>query len=239
MKIAFISDIHGNAVALDAVLEDIQTKNVDKIIVLGDLCFRGPEPKRALQLIQNLKTDVLKGNADEWVVRGIKQGEVPNQALQLMQTERDWTYGQLTHEDVTYLKELPTEHTVPLTEKLTIHCFHATPTSLFDVVPPTADNETLQEKLMSKDTATIFVYGHIHLPYIRFFNGKAVANLGSVGVPFDGLAQASYLIVEGSGAKYTMGIQRVPYDVDKVVRQYETANYPNLKMTEVIRNGSL
>lgn len=64
MKIAFISDIHGNAVALESVLEDIDKKNVDRIIVLGDICFRGPEPKRSLDLVRSLDTYVIKGNAD-------------------------------------------------------------------------------------------------------------------------------------------------------------------------------
>ena len=76
MKIAFISDIHGNAVALDAVLNDIEKKKVDKIYVLGDISYRGPEPKRALELVRSLNTDVIKGNADEWVVRGVREGEV-------------------------------------------------------------------------------------------------------------------------------------------------------------------
>ena len=80
MKLAFISDIHGNATALDAVLQDIKNKNVDKVYVLGDICYRGLEPQRSLELVQSLHTDVIKGNADEWVVRGVQQGEVPDPA---------------------------------------------------------------------------------------------------------------------------------------------------------------
>ncbi|MDP4156925.1 MAG: metallophosphoesterase family protein, partial [Bacillota bacterium] len=92
MRLAFLSDIHGNAVALDAVLEDISKRNVDKIIILGDISYRGPEPKRALELVKSLHTNVIKGNADEWVVRGIKEGEVAESALQMMKKERDWIY---------------------------------------------------------------------------------------------------------------------------------------------------
>ncbi len=77
MKLAFISDIHGNAIALDAVLQDISAKNADKVFVLGDICYRGPEPKRALDLVRSLNCEVIKGNADEWVIRGVREGEVP------------------------------------------------------------------------------------------------------------------------------------------------------------------
>ena len=78
LKLAFISDIHGNAVALDAVLKDMKEKNVEKVFVLGDLCYRGTEPKRSLELVKSLNCDVIKGNADEWVVRGVREGEVPD-----------------------------------------------------------------------------------------------------------------------------------------------------------------
>ncbi|MDR7000620.1 metallophosphoesterase family protein [Neobacillus niacini] len=54
MRLAFISNIHGNAIALNAVLNDIRQKNVDKVYVLGDLCFRGPEPKRSLDMVRGL-----------------------------------------------------------------------------------------------------------------------------------------------------------------------------------------
>lgn len=66
MRIAFISDIHGNANALDAVLEDINEKNVDKVYVLGDICYRGSEPQRSQDLVRSLDTGVIKGNADEY-----------------------------------------------------------------------------------------------------------------------------------------------------------------------------
>ena len=93
MRIAFISDIHGNATALDGVLADINQRNVEKIFVLGDLCFRGPEPQRSLDLVRSLNTEVIKGNADEWVVRGIKEGEVPDSALGMM-TRQGWIFSQ-------------------------------------------------------------------------------------------------------------------------------------------------
>lgn len=100
MRFAFISDIHGNAEALEKVLEDMEVKQVDRIAVLGDLAYRGPEPAKSIDLIRSLNTDVLKGNADQWIIRGVREGEVPNQALEIMQKEQQWTREQLTDEHI-------------------------------------------------------------------------------------------------------------------------------------------
>lgn len=238
MKLAFISDIHGNAIALDAVLQDIQQKNVDKVLVLGDICYRGPEPQRALDLICALDCDVIKGNADEWVVRGVQQGEVPDHVLELMNKERDWIVSQLSDESIDYLSELPTQLNLEIEGKR-IHAFHATPDSLFEVVPPSASDETILEKLVTTE-ADLYIYAHIHKPYIRFINGKCIVNIGSVGLPFDGLNKASYSIVEiNEGTVQTSNI-RVSYDVQKVVEQYKNVKYPNAEMmSKVVLQGKL
>lgn len=240
MKIAFISDIHGNATALEAVLADIDKKQVDRIVVMGDIAYRGPEPQKSINLVRSLDTEVIKGNADEWVHRDIREGEVPDQALTTMRQEREWTVKHLTDEDLDYLRELPEEVTVRLTDDIKIHCFHATPDSLFDVVKPTESDEALSDRLMQKNEADIYLYGHIHLPYIRHINGKCVANLGSVGLPFDGRSEASYLIVEGEDDRFSTAIHRVSYDVGKVKQQLADGEYPNQEfLTNVLEHGAL
>jgi putative phosphoesterase len=238
MKLAFISDIHGNAVALDAVLEDIKKRNVDRIIVLGDISYRGPEPKRALDLVKSLNTNVIKGNADEWVVRGIKEGEVAKSALTMMNKERDWIYKHLDEEDLQYLNELPTEIKLEA-DQIKIHAFHATPTSLFDIVQPFDSDEALKDKMMKSD-ADLFVYAHIHKPFIRYIEGKCLMNIGSVGLPFDGLAKSSYAIVDIKEGSFQTSIVRVDFDLEKVIQQYQEGDYPNSEqMMKVIQNARI
>lgn len=239
MKIAFISDIHGNAVALEAVLHDIRDQKIDKIYVLGDLCYRGPEPQRSLELIRALNTEVTKGNADEWVVRGVREGEVAEKALELMNKEREWTVSKLEPSDIEYLKGLPTEVHCEINGTV-IYGFHATPDSLFDVVPPHAEDVILESRLMGSHEAQIFVYAHIHKPYIRYINGKVIMNIGSVGLPFDGTPKASYGLVHIEEGKMRTSIQRVDYDLEKVVRLYHEVEYPNAgMMSEVIRRAKI
>ncbi len=229
MKIAFIADIHGNAIALENVLNDMKKRSVDKIYVLGDLCYRGPEPKRSLELIRDLHTEVIKGNADEWVVRGVQQGEVPDKALDQMNQEKNWTCSQLEKDDFTYLNQLPIEIKGQF-EDVSFHLFHATPTSLFDIVLPSAEDHMIESKLMSYSDSDVYVYAHIHRPYIRFIDGKMIINTGSVGLPFDGLARASYATIEVENGYVNPSIHRVSYDVDRVARQYLDFEYPHAEM---------
>jgi len=239
VKIAFISDIHGNAVALEAVLEDIRKKNIEKICVLGDICFRGPEPKKALELVRSLQADVIKGNADEWVVRGVKQGEVPDMALEIMNKERDWIISKLETTDIDYLSQLPTE--LKLVEQgIDIYAFHATPDSLFEVIPPNAEDSLLKEKVLSKKDSAIYLYAHIHKPYIRYLNGKVVMNIGSVGLPFDGVTKASYGVIHINQNGFSTSIERVDYDTETVINQYTETYYPNAEMMiQVLKMASI
>ncbi|RBW70144.1 metallophosphoesterase family protein [Bacillus taeanensis] len=240
MKIAFLSDIHGNADALEAVIRDIEAKQVDKIVVLGDICYRGPEPKRALELVKSLNAEVVKGNADEWVVRGVEKDEVPDKVLEMMNKERDWTVSQLEKEDVAFLKNLPLELTVKLTEEINIHAFHATPNSLFEVVLPNEQDNVVEQKMMAAKDASIYIYGHIHRAFVRYINGKCLINMGSVGLPFDGLPKASYAIVEVYEGSVRTSIERVEYDLEKVIEKYKRVNYPNTEtMSNVVRYARL
>jgi predicted phosphodiesterase len=230
LKIAFIADIHGNAVALDAVLADIEQRKADRIIVLGDLAYRGPEPKQAIDLIRGLQTDVIKGNADEWTVRGVLPGEVPDKAIAMMNKERDWTVERLNEEDLNYLRRLPTDIELELTDKVRVYAYHATPDSLFDVVLPDTDSIRLQSLMMNKVSSNLFICAHVHLPYVRYIGGKCLVNTGSVGLPFDGLPQASYAMVEAEQNRFRVTIERVSYDVNRVVQQYRNGNYPNQEL---------
>lgn len=239
MKIAFISDIHGNAIALDAVLRDIEKQGIDKIYVLGDICYRGPEPKRSLDLVRSLHTEVIKGNADEWVVRGVREGEVADKVLELMNLERQWIVEQLEPSDIEYLDGLPTQINFTI-EDVIVSAFHATPASLFDIVPPNADDNQIETVLMRAQEAQVYVYAHIHKPYIRYLNGRVIMNIGSVGLPFDGLAKASYGLVEIEDGQLKTSIRRVGYELEHVVALYHEVNYPNAEMmSKIIRTARI
>jgi len=242
MRLALISDIHGNAVALEAVLSDIRRRGADRIVILGDICFRGPEPKRALEMVRDLVHEhdalAIKGNTDEWTVRGIRPGEIPDPVRERMEREREWCASFLTKTELEWLEGLPHELLLPLGGDLVLHAFHATPDSLFDAVWPDASAEQIGSALLKDGQARIFAYGHVHFPYIRYVRGKAVLNTGSVGLPFDGLPQASYILLESDGRTHSAALVRVPYDVERAVRQFAIQDYPEAElMARVLREA--
>ena len=118
-----------------------------------------------------------------------------------------------------------------------IHAFHATPDSLFDVVLPHESDELLNTKVMDNE-ADLYVYAHIHRPYIRYIHGKCIMNIGSVGLPFDGLAKASYALVDVHNGTFQTSIIRVGYDIQKTIQQIEESDYPNReKMIQVLKSA--
>ncbi|SDH05879.1 phosphoesterase, MJ0936 family [Alteribacillus persepolensis] len=228
MRIALLSDIHGNARALKAVLHDLQKQKIDRMYILGDICYRGPEPKNALETVRSSPAKVLKGNADEWVVRGVLRNEVPDQALAIMNQERDWTLERLTADDLNYLENLPESFVEQFSDAATMHAFHATPSSLFDVVAKDQPDEQIADAFISADTnANIIVYGHIHTPFIKTIGNKTFINTGSVGLPFDGDPRPSYVLLHVTDDTFSASIERVSYDIDRVVKQYDANDYPN------------
>ncbi|MEH7444035.1 metallophosphoesterase family protein [Bacillus sp. JJ1122] len=238
MRIAFLSDIHGNAIALDAVLEDIKKRKVDRVVILGDLCYRGPEPNRALELVKVVTTDVIKGNADEWIVRGVQHGEVPESTLEIMNKEREWTLAKLEDESINYLQNLPWELIIEI-EGFKIHAFHATPHSLFEVISPNETEDNMVNNMMIEE-ADIYVYAHIHKSYIRYINGKCIINTGSVGLPFDGLSKASYALLEINDGQHQTSLVRVAYDIQKVINSFNESDYPNKEfMIKLLQNAEI
>ncbi|UTR14680.1 metallophosphatase family protein [Salipaludibacillus sp. LMS25] len=226
MKLALISDIHGNAEALKSVINDLSTVGATNVAVLGDLAFRGPQPKECLNLVRELQGKVIKGNADEWIVRGIKKGEVPAQALNMMQTEQAWAKEHLTEDDLDYLSKLPETLEIPLSNQEQLYACHATPNSLFDILSNEADNESFSIFTEANNRATYYAYGHIHLPFLRAFSKKKIINTGSVGLPFDGDVRASYIVLDSTHHDINIQFRRVSYDVEKACHALDETNYP-------------
>ncbi|WP_206916238.1 metallophosphoesterase family protein [Alicyclobacillus suci] len=237
MRVAFISDIHGNAVALRAVLEDIEQTGCQEIYVLGDICYRGPDPKECLELVQSVATDVIKGNADEWVVNGVQRGQVPEQRLMVMRAEQQFTVNQLTTGDIQYLDQLPLT-LAKSTGGIDWFAFHATPNDLFAIVQATTEEEIVERQIFGAREAAVYLYGHIHLPYVREMNQRTIVNLGSVGLPFDGIPEASYVVLDFDATRVNINLRRVPYDIDEAIRRLREVDYPNAPyISKVYREG--
>lgn len=243
-NVALLSDIHGNATALEAVMRDLERQSITRCFVLGDLAYRGAEPKRAIALVQSLECPVIGGNADLWVTRGLRAGEVRNSALARMNAEREWTVDSLADEDIAYLAALPDVHEETV-DGLHFSLCHATPSSRFEIVMPSAADDELRKTFLAPGGIAahfprVAAYGHVHLPYVRYIDGCAVINPGSVGLPFDGAPLASYAIVQiDAGQIAATTIRRVRYDIAVAVDALERVAYPEAaRIARALRTGA-
>jgi putative phosphoesterase len=222
-RIAIISDIHGNMPALEAVLEDIESRGIERIICLGDLAGKGPSSAEVVDKIKEKCEAVVRGNWDYYMT-DVHNNEALN-----------WHQNKLGHERLKYMKELPTYKEFYMSGKLIRLC-HASPNDIFHRVYISTD-KSQRMKLFAPTTtldleADVVGYGDIHTAHIDHFGSKTIFNVGSVGNPLD-MTQASYGIIEGNmGDKklspFTISIVRVPYDINLAVEQAELAEMPDI-----------
>ena len=235
MKIAIISDIHGNLEALKSTLKDIQKRKVDKIICLGDIIAKGVHPKECIEIIRKNCEIVLQGNCDAHFSKEHNNiEELPEQE----QKRIKWNQSLINKEDREYLLNLPFCHEFYMSGSL-VRLFHATPTANNKAILNVDSIETKyqmflpSENTQSQNIADVVIYGHIHHPYMDKLYNKTIINVGSVGNSFDVIrnknkdsnvfetTKSNYLIIEGEygSKKYSSDIAfqfiKVPYDIDK------------------------
>lgn len=251
MKIAVISDIHGNLEALKTTLLDIKKRNVDKIICLGDIVAKGTHPKECINLVKENCDIVLRGNCDRFF--SMKHDDIDTFS-EKNKKRLKWNSSLLDEEDIKYIFNLPFAYEFYMSGSL-VRMFHAHPKADNITVLNEDKFETKYEmflpskKTMSQNVADVCIYGHIHHTYMDKIYNKTLINAGSVGNSFDTVrnkekdsnvletTKAFYLIIEGEyGSKeYNSSISfqfiKVPYDIEKELKNeninIEKENYRN------------
>lgn len=235
MKIAIISDVHGNLEALKATMQDIERRRVDKIICLGDTIAKGVHAKECLEIVKEKCEIVIQGNTDAYFAAE------HNNIQELSEQEQKrikWNQSLITKEDKEYLLSLPFSYEFYMSGSL-VRLFHATPTVNNKAILNLDNIETkFQMFLPSEHTCTekvadVVIYGHIHHPYLDKIYNKTLINVGSVGNSFDVIRndnkdsciwetiKSFYLIIEGEydSREYTSEISfqfvKVPYNIER------------------------
>lgn len=239
-KIAIISDIHSNVIALEAVYKDIARRRIRRIVCLGDLVGKGPQPSEAVDRIREKCEFVAQGNWDAGIL--LKQDN-PAGA---------WQQQQIGADRLEYLGSLPFSIDMMLSGRL-IRLFHASADSIYHRVNRKSSKDEKRGLFANtKQTGTpegervpdVVGYGDIHLPYVTTMNvpnqepqsgqkgahGVTLFNAGSVGLPYDGIPQPSYMILEGAPgselAPLSLQLVRVPYDVERAVQIARDSGMP-------------
>ncbi|MDF2594948.1 MAG: phosphodiesterase, family [Clostridia bacterium] len=239
-RIAIISDIHANIEALDAVLEHIKGQKCEAIFCTGDLVGYGPRPNEVIDKIRKGHIPTIMGNYDEAVgfllpACGCYNSDV--RAKMHSTNSLKWTITQTTPINREFLRNLPEELEIELGDKKVL-LMHATSDSISEYIYE-EDTERFSE-LLDFVRQDIYVYGHTHLPYMHTFKekNKIIINAGSVGRPKNGDNRATYVILAIEDSRVETVIHKVPYDVEKVIKEIEASGLNNY-FGEFLRNGGI
>jgi putative phosphoesterase len=225
MRIAIISDIHGNQLALEAVLQDFARQPaVDHFVIAGDLCLNGPCPRQVIETVQSLHCPVLQGNVDvEVVTQAPEKGEKKRNTAA-------WTREQIGQAGIDYLASLPLAHRISNSHGSDLLIVHANPLNVEDAIFPNASDSTLEQLLGGlDDNIGAMAFGHLHIAYTRRWRHLFLVDVGSCGLPRDEDHRGAYGILSWQGNGWEAEIRRVPYDVQAVVKQIKTCGMPNVE----------
>src|SRR5919199_812064 len=225
MRLAVISDIHGNCVALDAVLQHLQSAEIDQVVCLGDAIQGGPQPAETVQRLRALGCPVVMGNADAFLLSGTDAGAAePVTEAQLR--VRAWSLAHLSARDVAFIAGFQPTLEVALAGNVPLLCFHGSPNSYHDLIFPETPEETFQ-RLLGQHSGAIMCGGHTHLQQIRRIGDYFFFNPGSVGLAYNRHQAeesfsidpwAEYALLQANGkARISLDLRRVPYSVDELL----------------------
>jgi predicted phosphodiesterase len=223
LRIAILSDIHGNAHALARCLDDLAARGgADAIVAAGDLCVDGPRPEQVLERLRAAGARCLRGNTDRMVAHGDLEQLDPEDARAVA-----WVRARIGEEATRELGELPFSLSFGDGEDGLLIC-HANPVSDDEHVWPDAYDVTL-ERLFDRVVQRTIAFGHLHLPYVRVWRGRTLINVASAGLPKDGDPLAHYALLTQRSGGWEVQSRRVPFDVEKVARQLRKSGIPDLE----------
>lgn len=235
MRIAVISDIHGNCFALDLVLADMRQQAVEHIVCLGDAIQGGAQPAQTVQRLRELQCPVVMGNADAWLLTG-KDTSPLEQASESQLAVRAWSLAQLSQDDLAKIGNYQPTIELTLGDDKKLLCFHGSPHAFDDILLPITPEEEFQRFLGGFD-ATLMAGGHTHTQQLRRIGDTSwYINPGSIGLAYDWRLPkdqfhadpwADYAIVTAQDGRIGVEFRHVPFDVNELIRLIHASGKPD------------
>lgn len=227
MKIGILSDIHSNAVALQAVLSWLEDANIEKFICDGDIVGYYSRPNETISMLDETDLLTVRGNHDEGVMT-----KTPISFNYYAKRSLDWNRRQLTEESLQFLRKLPPTIRTEIGGR-EVFIAHGSPRNPI--------NEYVYEEDISEEfldysferLPEVVILGHTHKPYVKNIGDTLVLNPGSVGQPRDRDPRASFAVLKTE--ELSAEIRKVWYNVDEIAEH--TKEYLPRKLADRLYEG--
>jgi putative phosphoesterase len=237
MRLAIISDIHGECFPFDRVLQDIQRQGIDQIVCLGDALQGGSQPAETLARLRELNCPVVMGNADDWLVTG-EETSLGESTSEHQREVRAWSLAQLSASDIAFVQQhfQPTIE-IALEAGKKLLCFHGSPHSFNDIIFPMTPDDAVRQ-FLSGVNATLLAGGHTHTQQMRRLGKSWYINPGSISMAYNWEHSnmdtghmhvdpwSDYAIVSSEGECLGITFRHVPFAVEKLAQIIRASGHP-------------
>ncbi|MFQ5400410.1 MAG: metallophosphoesterase family protein [Anaerolineae bacterium] len=248
MKIAVLSDIHGNLPALESVVAHVETWQPDLVVVDGDIVNRGPLSLDCLRLVQEKQRcdgwNIVRGNHEDYIV-ACSTPESPQDGREFeLWRFAHWSYQQLNG-NVAALAAMPEQFSWIAPDGSEFRVRHGSMQGNRDGIYVKSSDEQLFRQI--NPPPAVFVTAHTHMPLLRHWQNTLIVNVGSVGAPFDCDNRASYgQFTWSKKGGWQAEIVRVPFDYTRTERDFAESGFleeagplAQLMLLELRRAGGL
>lgn len=231
MRIAILSDIHGNVFALNAVMKEIHQMQIDRVYFLGDMVGYYYHPKEVFQKLQELKATLILGNHEQLLFDCL-DGKVEANFLRTRYgSGHKMALEQFSIAEIEVLRSLPEQHIETLMG-ISIACFHGSPFDKNFYLYPDADQSVLSKCVTNADFTFV---GHSHYPFVAQLPNGTLVNVGSVGQSRKKGGLASWCVLNLENRIIEM--QSTHYDVKPLLDLVEKNDPTILYLSSILKRG--
>ncbi len=235
-RIGIISDIHGNAVAFDAVLAALRADGIEQFVCLGDVAATGPQPREVIQRLRDLNCPVVMGNTDDHVLAPPEPDSDDEDVIRIREIDQ-WSAAQLSPDERAFVASFAPTVTLPLADGGSLLGYHGSPRSYNDILLPTTAVEELDALLGEVTaTATVLAGGHTHQQMLRRHHRALVVNPGSIGLPMDRIppgpgtrnpSWAEFAVLTCRAGDLRIELRRVRFDAQALLAAARQSGMPH------------
>ena len=246
MKIAVLSDLHGNHIALEKCMTEIKKRDIKKIIFLGDYIGELAYPQKIMKLLQEIMKDYecicLRGNKEDYWIERKKSGHSGWKEKNSTTGMLYYAYKNMTKDDLTFFESLPYVQTICFEGLPVIAAYHGSHNQQGEKLKLNTDNS---RQLFDDTDASAILCGHTHVRKEIHEKNRLLLNPGAVGMPLQSDGKSQFLIMSGENHQWEHEFIDLEYDIEAVIKELQEENLYEIapcwtRITEhMLRNGTV